>query len=135
MHSPADDPAVNMDRDTGQATRENFDPTTTEAFVENAVTHGLEPRAGGGSIEVSVVRRGDLLELSVADDGAGAARGRGGSGASIGLNNTSGRLEGLYGSAARVVVEERSPQGTLVSIRIPLDTQACTTPRTSGALA
>ncbi len=49
-----------------------------QPLAENALRHGLAPLPGGGSLEVTARRDGDVLVLCVSDDGrglrAGAAR-------------------------------------------------------------
>jgi signal transduction histidine kinase len=42
-----------------------------QPLVENAIRHGVAPREGPGRIEVQGRRRGDMLVLSVRDDGVG----------------------------------------------------------------
>jgi signal transduction histidine kinase len=93
-------------------------------IVENAVTHGLEPLPGAGHIKLHVVRKGGSLELCVTDDGVGRAGAQAKTGSGIGLSNTAGRLDALYGSAASVSVEEVQPHGTRVSIQLPLRREA-----------
>ena len=90
-------------------------------LVENAVIHGLEPFAGGGTIEVRASREGEQLLLAVLDDGVGWSSSRQGEGSAggIGLSNTAGRLRALYGSEASLTIEDRSPRGTRVSVRMP----------------
>ncbi|MEM1452289.1 MAG: histidine kinase [Planctomycetota bacterium] len=93
-------------------------------IVENAVTHGLEPLPGGGQIELRIARKDDALELCVIDDGVGRSGERTRSGTGIGLKNTAGRLEALYGPSASVTVEESAPRGTRVCIQLPLQKAA-----------
>lgn len=95
-------------------------------IVENAVTHGLEPRSGGGHIELCVSELGGGIELRVTDDGVGRSHPsrQDEQGTGIGLKNTSSRLEALYGRSASVTVEDRAPRGTRVSIKLPFVRQA-----------
>ncbi|WP_217588089.1 sensor histidine kinase [Lentibacillus saliphilus] len=43
-----------------------------QPLIENAITHGIEPKEDGGTIFVSITRRDNLLLISVEDDGVGA---------------------------------------------------------------
>lgn len=103
-------------------------------IVENAVTHGLEPRSGGGRIEVKVSAQSDQLQFQVVDDGVGRAHASRNNGTSsgIGLTNTTERLQALYGDDASVQVEDEMPHGTRVSICLPLRIEA---PQTESGLA
>jgi two-component system, LytTR family, sensor kinase len=91
-----------------------------QPIVENAVRHGLAPRAAGGCLSIAARRSGANLEIEVDDNGAGLApdyllrRERG-----SGLPNTEGRLRALYGAAARLSVSERPEGGVAVRISLP----------------
>jgi LytS/YehU family sensor histidine kinase len=110
----------------------NIDPEALSArvpslvlqpLVENAVRHGLEPRAEGGTVEIVARRRLDLLELEVRDDGCGLPREDAGGVPAwregVGLRNTRDRLQHLYGSAHRFSVRSRVTGGAIVAIQIP----------------
>jgi LytS/YehU family sensor histidine kinase len=87
-------------------------------LVENAVRHGLAPRAEQGRVRVGSRRVGDLLELVVEDDGVGLPREpREG----IGLSNTRTRLERLYGARQHLTLEPRAGGGTRVTVSLPFE--------------
>jgi sensor histidine kinase YesM len=95
-----------------------FPPMLLMSVVENAIKHGLEPRAEGGTIRVEARRRGDRVAVAVVDNGRGlgAKVGNG-----VGLTNLRGRLRALYADNARFVLEEVSPHGARATIEIPFD--------------
>jgi two-component system, LytTR family, sensor kinase len=90
--------------------------------VENAIRHGIAPRAAPGHVVVSATRRGMRLELSVVDDGVGEnprVDHRDG----VGLGNTRARLLSLYGSDHRFEARGASSGGFAVQIEIPYRTE------------
>jgi signal transduction histidine kinase len=89
-----------------------------QPLVENALRHGLEPRAAPGRLEIAAARRGEQVVLEVRDDGVGLPPGappRLG----IGLGNTRERLFRLYGDAASLSIERRAEGGTTVRLELP----------------
>ena len=89
-----------------------------QPLVENAIRHGIAPRAAPGHVVVSAARRGMRLELSVVDDGVGEnprVDHRDG----VGLGNTRARLLSLYGSDHRFEARGASSGGFAVHIEIP----------------
>jgi hypothetical protein len=113
--------------------RYHVDPETLDAevprlilqpIVENAIKHGVSPRTGLGTIEISARHEGDNLWLEVRDNGVGlngTARTqlRGG----VGLSNTRDRLECLYGDAQQLEFSE-AEGGLTVRMRIPFSRAA-----------
>ena len=100
-----------------------FPPMLLVTLVENAIKHGVEP-VGGGHVEVRAVRRRNLLEVSVLDDGAGFGA-TASSGTGVGLVNVRRQLVARYQGRARLTLEGREPRGARAIIAIPLsDTQA-----------
>ncbi len=96
-----------------------------QPLVENALRHGLAPRAAGGTVEVGarVARDGgaEALELWVRDDGAGLpAAWAGAAGYGIGLSNTAARLAELHGPRAALEVAPAPGRGTVARVRLPL---------------
>jgi two-component system, LytTR family, sensor kinase len=91
-----------------------------QPLVENAVRHGIGPRAAGGDLNISARRNGSTLELFVEDNGSGLAadfadrRTHG-----CGLRNTEERLRALYGDKASLQVAARSGGGVSVNVFIP----------------
>ena len=95
-----------------------FPPMLLMSMVENAVKHGLEPQAEGGTIRLEARRRGERVAVTLVDNGRGlgAKIGNG-----VGLTNLRGRLRALYADNARFVLEEVSPHGARATIEIPFD--------------
>ena len=82
-----------------------------QPLVENAISHGIAPRAAPGTVGVSARRDDSLLEIKVYDDGPGLRpNARAGEGSGIGLANTRARLAQLYGAGHRFDVRDR-PEG------------------------
>ena len=97
-----------------------------QPIVENAIRHGLEPEVGTGCIQISASRKGEVLQLRVADNGKGLdasrttpASERNG----IGLSNSRARLEELYGRKQSFTLSNRPEGGCLVTIEIPFRPQ------------
>ncbi len=91
-----------------------------QPLVENAIRHGIAPRARKGVVLVRAARANGVVQLTVADDGPGL----GAASAEdlmkgIGLSNTRSRLRQLYGAAHRFELREREGGGLEVSIEIP----------------
>jgi signal transduction histidine kinase len=86
-------------------------------LVENAIRHGIARTPDSGAVVVRAHRDGDMLELSVLDDGAGIASDP--SVAGHGLENTRERLRALYGPGASITVARQEPRGTIATLRIP----------------
>jgi hypothetical protein len=93
-----------------------------QPLVENAIRHGISPRASGGAVRVTAQRRADRLEIRVADDGVGLPSGwmlETSSG--MGLSVTRERILGLYPDGdGSFSVRPRSGGGTEVEISLPL---------------
>jgi len=86
-------------------------------LVENAIRHGIARRAEAGRLRVVARRDGDILELTVSDDGPGIAEA--GAPAGHGIHNTLERLRALYGDRASCVVRREASGGTIAMLRIP----------------
>jgi two-component system LytT family sensor kinase len=93
-----------------------------QPILENAIKYAITPRTEGGSIELTAKRDGDLLRISIEDDGPGlpatdAPRRRRG----VGLVNARERLELIYGDRAGLTASNRAPHGCRVEIWLPLE--------------
>jgi hypothetical protein len=107
--------------------RELLIPTMLlQPLVENAIRHGIEPREGKGTVQVSVRRCGDSLRISIADSGAGFALGGNGRPAreGIGIANTRERLDHIYGSAASLALGNRPGGGAEAIVIVPIVPEA-----------
>jgi sensor histidine kinase YesM len=93
-----------------------------QPIVENAVQHGIAPKAEGGLIETTVKRIGDKLWMQVRDNGCGLnapAAKTGGHG--IGMQNIRERLEYFYPDAHEFQAVAPVDGGYRVTIQIPYE--------------
>jgi two-component system LytT family sensor kinase len=97
-----------------------------QPVVENAIRHGIEPRTGGGLVQVTGEAEGADCVISVEDDGVGmdpelaAAILAGDSpSGSMGLANVDRRLRNVYGPWFGLVVETAEDDGSRVIVRVP----------------
>jgi len=91
-----------------------------QPLVENAIRHGIAPRATTGRLLICARRIAGSLHLTVRDDGAGLPSGQpdptsGG----VGLANTSERLRQLYGDEASIEVVNVDDGGTEARVVVP----------------
>jgi LytS/YehU family sensor histidine kinase len=92
-----------------------------QPLVENAVRHGLAPKAEPGTIRIQARRAGDRLSLSVSDDGVGCqSNGRRPESEGLGLPNTRARLEQLFGECFEMQAGPQTQRGFSVQIFLPL---------------
>jgi two-component system, LytTR family, sensor kinase len=87
-------------------------------LIENAIRHGIAKHPDAGLLIVSATRVGDVLEITVIDDGVGidpaspVPPGHG-------IDNTRERLRALYGEKASLEVMPRAEGGTIATLRVP----------------
>ena len=105
--------------------RATIPPMLLQPLVEHAIKHGLEPKVGAGSIEVSARVCDAGFEVSVNDSGLGlpvqadrrpdpdATAG------TYGLGNVRDRLKAIYGAGASLTLQARTPAGVCAVVRIP----------------
>ena len=101
-----------------------FPPMMLQSLVENAIRHGLEPKAEGGSISVRAEVQDGQLIVQVQDTGVGFApdapwASTGAEGGGIGLSNIRARLQLLYGAKASLQTSSPSTGGACVTITVP----------------
>jgi len=91
-----------------------------QPLVENAIRHGIAPRAAAGRIEVSARRVGDALAIEVRDDGVGLPPDFDAAAcAGVGLRNVQARMAQLYPGAHRFAVQAAPAGGVIVRLEIP----------------
>jgi sensor histidine kinase YesM len=91
-----------------------------QPIVENAIKHGIAPRAAPGRLSIRVRRAGSLLEIEVEDNGRGMQKAGRKIKEGLGLSNTRARLDQLYGSGYRLDFVNVSEGGLRVTLEIPL---------------
>ncbi|MGA2927248.1 MAG: histidine kinase [Solirubrobacteraceae bacterium] len=97
---------------------------SVQPLVENAVRHGVERRAGTGSIRVTARVRGGDVELRVSDDGCGIEPDRiadvlAGANGGIGLSNVDARLRATFGERYALRIESEPGRGTTALMTVP----------------
>ena len=100
-----------------------FPSMMLQTLVENAIKHGLEPKAGGGKLEISAEIVNGQLAVHVLDTGVGFAP-QGDAG--VGLANIRERLKVLYkGRAdkgrAELIITLPAAGGTCATIKVPYE--------------
>ena len=90
-----------------------------QPLVENAIRHGIEPSAGGGTIEIAVETRADQVLIRVRNPLPGAGQRRAHQGYQIGLAATRERLDALSGGLASLRTEI-SDGNFVACIELPL---------------
>ena len=85
-------------------------------LVENAIKHGIGPRGEGGTLDLVARRDGEVLQVSVRDDGVGF---RAQDGTGIGLANTRARLQTLFGGDGSLEIVANPEGGVNALLRLP----------------
>jgi LytS/YehU family sensor histidine kinase len=94
-------------------------PLILQSLVENAIQHGLEPKAEGGQIKIKAEIIDGHLAIIVADTGVGFAPKSGTSRGGVGLTNIRERLTAMFDKRGQLVITPNAPCGTQVRIEIP----------------
>jgi signal transduction histidine kinase len=108
-------PAVNVPEGLKSAV---FPSMMLQTLVENAIKHGLEPKAEGGRLEISAEVVDGQLAVHVQDTGKGfMPKGEGG----VGLANVRERLKALYNDRAELIISVPPTGGTCATIKVPYE--------------
>lgn len=92
----------------------------TQPLVENAIRHGLAPRAAPGSVSLTAQRTNGRLELRVCDDGVGLPeQWRREKSQGLGLANTAARLRQMFGTDFELDIANRAQGGVEARVSIP----------------
>jgi len=110
-----------------------FPPNLLISLVENAIKHGIEPNASGGTVAVRARREGRMLIVTVEDTGRGLGNTSRSGG--VGLANVRERLAALYGTQAQFSLERGVPAGARATLAVPLEADIVETAPTSRAAA
>jgi len=95
-----------------------FPSMMLQTLVENAIKHGLEPRAAGGKVEIGAEIVDGQLAVHVLDDGVGFMP-KGDEG--VGLANIRERLKVLYKGRAELIISVPPAGGTCATIKVPYE--------------
>jgi len=97
-----------------------FPPVLLISVVENAVEHGLEPKAEGGAVRIGAAVTEGRLRVTVTDTGGGLSGSESLPGHGVGLANVRERIAALYGGRGRFTLEDAQPAGACATIDIPV---------------
>jgi len=93
-----------------------FPPLILLTLVENAMTHGIEPKPGPGMIAITAGTEDRFLSVSVEDNGQGLQPG---TTPGLGLANVRAQLRDRFGTRARFDIASRAGGGVSARIHIP----------------
>ncbi|SHO53191.1 sensor histidine kinase [Anaerocolumna xylanovorans] len=105
-----------------------------QPIVENAIVHGLSNMEGKGTLEISISRKEEILEIKIEDDGVGMSPERveeisryiGDTNIqdkkrhSIGIRNVNQRIKLACGSEYGITIESTPNRGSCFTINLPL---------------
>lgn len=96
----------------------SFPPMMLQSLAENAIKHGLECKAEGGTIRFRAEIADNKLRVSVTDDGLGFGA-MPSNGTGLGLQNIRERLKLIYKEKGQMIITPNQPSGVCVTIEIP----------------
>mgnify|MGYP001627140454 CR=1 FL=1 len=95
-----------------------FPPMMLQSMVENAIKHGLECKAEGGTLSVVAEVVGDKLRVIVTDDGVGFGVVPS-DGTGLGLPTIRERLKLLHGEQGQLHIAANTPSGVIATVEVP----------------
>lgn len=98
----------------------SFPPMMLQSLVENAIKHGLEVKAEGGTIRFHAEVAHNKLRVSVSDNGLGFGA-MPSNGTGLGLQNIRERLKLIYKEKGQMIITPNQPTGVCVTIEIPYE--------------
>lgn len=114
---------------SGRARRCQVPKLLLQPIVENAIFHGIEPKDGTGTIQISADVQGEQLFVDITDDGVGISPGKieglldgrqpKQPKKRIGLANVHQRLRLIFGPSYGLTVESVPGKGTTVHFHLP----------------
>ncbi len=95
-----------------------------QPLIENAIKYAITPSEDGGTLKISARVQHRTLVLQLSDTGPGLGNGNNGQKSSgVGLKNTRGRLQQLYGDNQAFTLAPNEPSGLTITINIPYETE------------
>ncbi len=95
-----------------------FPSMMLQTLAENAIKHGLEPKAAGGRLEIGAEIVDGQLAVHVTDNGMGFMPK---SDEGVGLANIRERLNALYKGRAELIITVPPAGGTRATIKVPYE--------------
>jgi sensor histidine kinase YesM len=113
---------LNVEYDIEESPQVLIPMLSIQPIVENAVRHGLMPRAEGGTVYIKAWNEKGDTHIRVEDDGVGISEVSledllEGNSSSTGLRNINGRLKLKFGTELKIT--NRDEQGTCVEFVLP----------------
>lgn len=100
-------------------------PLIIQPLVENAIRHGVVKKTQGGTVKLSVQTKGELMKVTVTDDGVGMSEqkikeilSRKETVFGVGLANINQRMGHFAGM--KLTIESREEHGTNITLFLPL---------------
>lgn len=104
-----------------------------QPFVENAIIHGFEGRENGGYLNIRADKAGELLKLTIEDNGCGISEEKcrgiqemlmseqleAAEGIGIGIQNVASRMRMFYGKDVQITLTSKPQKGTVFVFWLP----------------